>query len=268
LLRSDARLGYVAPTAASLRGIELAPVDVDQAERSLAQVVEVLRAHGDPRAVFPDVYGVITRNVGAEIHKRRSAFQEPAWLSRLAGYFAERYLAALGSSLRGERPASKAWAIAFAEGDHGHTAPVLDALLGINAHINFDLAQGLVDNVRAAGAAADPRRLERYKHDHDHVNLVLRASMPEIFERLELGYGCVVTRRVSRLGPRGPVTDFMLGILQRWREDVWGDMSVLLRADEGEGEATRQLQRMNDRSAQIAWRMLRRRAAAETAAAA
>src|SRR5688572_14840692 len=76
-------------TMSLLSGIQLHPKNVEQALESLEQVTERLRARGDSRAVFPDVYGIITRIVAREVRRRTRFFQEPEWISRLAGRFAE-----------------------------------------------------------------------------------------------------------------------------------------------------------------------------------
>src|SRR5687768_17014880 len=68
-----------------LAGINLTPITIDEALEALETVAARLRAKNDPRAVFPDVYGVITRRVKEAIEGRGPAFLEPQWISRLAG---------------------------------------------------------------------------------------------------------------------------------------------------------------------------------------
>lgn len=233
-----------------LAGVDVAPNDVDAALVALDTITARLRVHGDPRAVFPSVYAVITRRV-AEAIRAGGVFLEPAWIARLAGRFGERYFDALVPSLVGGAPASRAWRIAFAAGAQSARVPVRDALLGINAHINYDLAQGIADNVAAHGHTWDEAALARYKHDHDAVNEILRAALPEIYDLLLARYRCPVTwlatrsRRANRL-----LSDAMLGVIAGWREDVWADMLVLLRGSPAARAA--RLAEMDRRSARIA----------------
>jgi len=250
LLRKDARAWDREPSRSMLDGINLHPHNVEESYEALTRTVAALQQFADPRAVFPEVYAIITRNVGLEIRSSTSVFRAPHWVSRLTGYFAERYFIALESSLHQRAPASLAWDIAFSEGRSGCTIPVLDALLGINAHINFDLAQGLYDNIVGSNAVGDPEQLDQYKHDHDAVNSILRASMPEIFDRLEIDYGCFLTQRLTQFGGRKYAMEFMLGTLQRWREEVWQDLLVLLN-EERQIERERHIVHMNESSAAI-----------------
>src|SRR5690242_18130340 len=71
----------------------LHPTDVEEALGALEGIARALHAEGDPRAAFPDIYGIITRRVGDEIALGQGGiFQEPQFISRLAGRFARRYM--------------------------------------------------------------------------------------------------------------------------------------------------------------------------------
>jgi hypothetical protein len=237
---------------AILDGIDLAPKSVAEALRALETVAARLRETGDPRAVFPDVYAVITRRVMEAIEGRGPAFYEPQWISRLAGYFCEYYLAALAASLEGRRTAADAWDVAFNECNVAGTPASIHAVLGINAHINFDLAQGLFENIVQHGAAADKALLRRYRHDHDLVNEILEAAMPEIFQILVQRYGCplaafaTVTRSVQETISRA-----VMFTLRQWRDRVWDDLEALLAAA-NESARRSVLARMNKKSALMA----------------
>jgi hypothetical protein len=215
-------------TTQLLDGVCLAPKDVFTALQSLRQVVSRLREKNDPRAVFPDVYGIITRRVAEEI-QHGSRFQEPMWIARLAGLFAERYFDSLVAALTQAVQPSTAWRIAYSCSANALTLPAQDALLGINAHINFDLAQGIYDNIVGHGAQHDERLLARYRHDHDAVNEILAAALPECMLLLAERYGCPVTRLVVAL-PRVQATlsRLVMAVLKYWRDRVWTDVLAML----------------------------------------
>jgi len=100
-------------TAAELTNVNLQPRDIDEALEALEEAASQLRARDDPRAVFPDVYALITRRVRAAIEGREGpTFAEPTWMSCLAGRFAEYYFETLMPSLREQPPAVTAWRIA------------------------------------------------------------------------------------------------------------------------------------------------------------
>lgn len=214
-----------------LGGLSPEPDDCDAALLTLTQVAARLREAGDGRAAFPDIYAVITRRVGLAIAGRGPVrFLEPQWISRLAGRFATRYLRALC-----EPETSAAWSLAAQEPGPGAT-PVLEATLGISAHINFDLALGIVDNIIAHGAVADPARLRRYHHDHDAVNRILAESLPECIALLADRHDCPIARlhrRVTARSPRaaGLVDALILRTLAGWRTEVWRRVDQLCAAE-------------------------------------
>lgn len=229
------------------------PQTVSEALNSLELVTARLQERGDARAVFPDVYAVITRRVKATIEGSRGpGFLEPQWISNLAGLFCQYYLRALSASLAAAPQASAAWTIAFQSGDGGEGAPSLDALLGINAHINFDLAQGLYDNIVAHRAVKNPRLLGRYQHDHDLVNSILASAMPEILSILTRRYRCPLSSMATRTRSlEDAASRVVMFALRRWRDRVWGDLLEMLEAREPQGRAAVH-SRMDRSSARIA----------------
>jgi hypothetical protein len=147
-------------------------------------------------------------------------------------------------------PAS-AWQAAHDAALGGRTVPLHDALLGISAHINYDLALGIAENIRAHGTAGDPAALARYKHDHDAVNVILEASIPECLELLARRYGCGTTRLLSgTAATRQVVVRSTLLMLEVWRERVWDDMLAVL-ASRNAAEETVVRQRMDSLSGRL-----------------
>ena len=177
-----------------LNDINRHPQTVDEALVVLETVSARFRAQDDPRAVFPDIYAVITRNVAKIVNDPQSTFfYEPQWISRLSGRFCEIYFETLLDAMQGQPVASTAWLHSFEYGRIGGTWPVQDALLGLTSHITYDLAQGLESTIRAAGLRS-PQQMARYRHDHDAVNTILKASVPEIIELLATRYSCRATQ--------------------------------------------------------------------------
>ncbi|WP_437977149.1 DUF5995 family protein [Sorangium sp. So ce295] len=233
----------------------MTPANVSEALIALETVAARLRERNDPRAVFPDVYAVITRRVKEAVEGADGRFLEPAWISRLAGIFCEYYLTALAASLDGRSTGVEAWDVAFQCASAGGAAAAVHGLLGINAHINYDLALGLYRNIVQHGAAQDARLLDRYRHDHDLVNEILAAAMPEIFAILRVRYGCPLARiaTFSRDVERA-VSSVVMYLLKCWRDRVWTDLLSMLATLGHTGETGKRavLARMNQRSGKIA----------------
>jgi hypothetical protein len=227
--------------SASLEWLErgsvlLHPVNVEEALRSLDAVAARLTADGDARAVFPDIYAIITRRVAEHVETSRQKpgpaafFLEPAWISRLAARFCERYLETLRLSLSGLPQDADAWELAYeARADLG-TLPLQHVLLGLSAHINYDLAIGIHRTILERGAV-DGATLRRYRHDHDAVNDLLRASIPEAFDHLVNRHRCeasgVIYHRTYAFAEWA-----IMRVLSSWRARVWDDALALLAAGE------------------------------------
>jgi Family of unknown function (DUF5995) len=243
-------LAFDADRTGLLAGISPSPTSAAEAFECLVRVGERLRGAGDPRAAFTDVYAIITRRVRDALEDRAApVFQEPAFISRLAGRFCALYLAALRRSVAGEPEPIAAWAVADRRKGSPRTLPVQHALLGLNAHINYDLAIGLHANVLALGAAGDAARMARFRHDHDAVNRILEAAVPEVLELLRARYGCPVARLALSVREqiRGAACRLVMVTLASWRSRVWDDLVAMLGAS-GPAGAARVEARMGSRA--------------------
>lgn len=236
-----------------LEGISVAPTSAAEAYESLTAVSRRLREIGDARAVFPDIYAVVTRRVRDALPgEPRRLFLEPRFISRLAGRFCELYLAALRRSVDGEREPISAWAAAERARVADRALPIQHVVLGLNAHINFDLALGLFANVLSFGADHGSPVMDRYLHDHDAVNEILAEALPEVLELLADRYACPAARLLVDAGEvRAPLDRLVLFTLARWRTRVWADLLDLLRA-EGPVERRHIEARMDRRSGLLA----------------
>lgn len=236
-----------------LAGVPLAPASVREAFDCLTEVSLRLRSQRDPRAAFTDVYAIITRRVRDAIDDEASCpFVEPQFISQLAGRFCALYLAALRRSLEDSVEPSRAWSIAHWHGRSARTLPVQHAMLGLNAHINYDLARGLMDNIGSLGGSNDDARMARYQHDHDAVNQILQDAMPEVLELLASRYGCAAARFVLRGGElRHAVCGASIFALRVWRTRVWRELLALIAAPD-EASRARITARMNLRSGLLA----------------
>jgi Family of unknown function (DUF5995) len=132
--------------------------------------LERLTVAGDARRFFHGVYLRTTIAVGEEID--RGGFLDGAWLTAWDLAFADLYLDALADDLAGA-PVPQPWRVAFdVARDQPGTPPVRHVLLGINAHINYDLPQALLA-VMSPEDFADATVLALREEDHNHLDTVL-----------------------------------------------------------------------------------------------
>jgi hypothetical protein len=130
---------------------------------------------GDIRAksrlgYFAALYRGVTIEVKAGIAAGR--FDDGPRMERLDVTFANRYLRALQQFRLGESP-SRCWSVAFDAAMHWRPLILQQLLLGMNAHINFDL--GI-----AAASVCPGDELPSLKHDFDEINAILASMVNQV----------------------------------------------------------------------------------------
>jgi hypothetical protein len=123
------------------------------------------------RHIFLSTYLRTTEAVGVAIDHAR--FEDPEWVEDWDVKFAELYLDAHDADLDG-RNVPRPWRLAF-EADPELPA-LRHVLLGINAHVNYDLPQALLA-VISDDDFADPFVLDRRRRDHERIDGVLAARV-------------------------------------------------------------------------------------------
>jgi hypothetical protein len=192
---------------------------VDRMAADLAR----LRAVGDRRWYFHATYLRTTKAVAEEI--ARAGFADGDWLERWDLAFAALYLDALDADLHGA-PVSRPWRVAFdAARDRADLPPLRHVLLGMNAHINYDLPQALIAVITPA-EFDDPRVRASRAADHAHVDDVLVARVGaedvELSAQSRLSLLDRLLRPLNRASTRR--------ILKEARQKVWRNTAVLDRA--------------------------------------
>jgi hypothetical protein len=151
-------------------------LSLDEALRSLQAIEGVLRAEHDRRAVFATAYSVITDAIRERV--RAGWFGDNAWAERYAVAFANLYREALAAYEAGATETlPKSWRFSFDTSRSGRGLLIQDLVLGVNAHVNHDLALAL----QLVGI--DPDRQARYA-DHTLVNAVLAAATDRLQDQV------------------------------------------------------------------------------------
>jgi hypothetical protein len=144
----------------------------------LEDLLVPLRERRDHRRFFHVTYLRTTQAVAAELAS--DGFADPAWVTRWGVAFARFYLDALDSDACG-RPVPVPWVRAFRA--RPGIAPGRHVLLGMNAHINYDLPQALLAVICDA-EFSEPALLARREADHRHMDRVLAAFAGNAGSRL------------------------------------------------------------------------------------
>jgi hypothetical protein len=213
---------------------------IDELIGRMDALLESLRAAGDQRRYFCATYLRTTVAVAGELG--RGGFSDPGWVERWDVAFADLYLDALRAALAGRRPPAP-WAAAF--GAPAGLPPLRHVLLGMNAHINYDLPQALLA-VITDEEFADPVLLARRESDHRVIDEVLAARVGAEGDELAVvsGPGSRLDRLLRPLSQRATRR-----FLREARGKVWANAIVLsaarARGPEAYGSTLAQLEQLS-----------------------
>jgi len=182
-----------------------------------------LRDCGDRRAVFLTVYTRMTESVRNTV--AGTQFADPAWMRQYTLTFAEYYRRAFLAFERGDLgDVPDPWRLAFGAAVDGSTLVAQDAFLGINAHINYDLALTLRD------VGIDPDRAAK-RADHRAINDVLGGLVDAQQEALSELYAPGISSVDASFGRFDEALSLVS--LTEGREQAWRVATVLTDTDSG-----------------------------------
>jgi hypothetical protein len=173
--------------------------------------------NSDLRGVFATAYLQITIAISSEI--KGGSFNDNRWSSSYLISFANLYREAVlnyENSKWDQVP--KSWKIVFDLAKNQEGFIIQHLMLGINAHINHDLALAL-NNV-----SIDPRREKKYQ-DHNHINQILEGATDNLKRTVSDKYAPILKRLDRGLGTLDD--DITAFSISKAREHAWA-MAVAL----------------------------------------
>lgn len=200
----------IAPSEADLLAYQA--VAIDMHERWVA-----LDAACDPDAIFSLLYLITTGAVGDLVAAHH--FEDNPMLVAWDRDFADRYFDAYDAYHAGE-PTPEPWRLAFEHADTPDSSVTTNLLLGMNAHVNYDLSF-------SAYTMQLPQ--QGLKDDYDRVN--------DAFWNVPIPQGNEFNKRYQEGDQRDPddnLTEADEGTVQlliSWREGAWYNAEALAAAD-------------------------------------
>jgi Family of unknown function (DUF5995) len=210
------------------------PENIDDALDCMEMGLRFFHETHDRRAIFLRLYYLMTLEVYKAIHgckpyEGSRTFLDPGWVHRLSGHFSSLYFESLTAP-----KSDRAWWAAHHIAEQPRSTVVQNAILGINAHINFDLPRAIATNLNPA-ELPDYKVMQKRKFDHDQVNdLLVRTINP-------------VQRMMARnYEPGVAVIDLFMGrfderacawLLRTYRQQVWWNALAFAAAAEGDEKA-------------------------------
>jgi hypothetical protein len=183
----------------------------------MTTLVDHWEAEHDRRAIFLGCYALMTCNMLNAIDAGH--FHDAAWVNRLLHRFADYYFDALALYDQAVTNTPPVWKLAHDAARREKVMTFQHLLLGVNAHINYDLVFTLVelltpewDDLSAAGR-------EQRHADHTLVNRIIGDTIDAVQDQI-----------IERYSPWADLLDKLLGpvdewltsrLISQWREDVW-----------------------------------------------
>ena len=201
----------------------------------------------DQRSIFLSCYKMMTENMEAAL--RRQDFKDTIWVESLLERFAEHYFTALHAYDQDPHSAPQVWQVAYDFTRDENAWALQKLLLGVNAHINFDLVLTLTEMLEAEWENfSEDERLSRY-WDYCFVNDIIAQTIDAVQDQVlepAMPFMELVDRLFGRQDER-----LIARLLNRWREHVWEDAMSLL-AGKASGEHVRVIQKVEANALKLA----------------
>jgi hypothetical protein len=195
---------------------KLLPRDLETVEGVFSRLVELQNALNQASPLGPknsvssfnQLYGVITNEVLVRLGRSPldGGFRSPKFLERLDVEFANRYLEALDYWTNSSASTPASWELLFRHRDDAAVPPLLSAVLGVNAHVNFDLCFALIDTLKALQIGSFPNDDSDLRQDFLLVNDIFFEYIPTI-RRGFLTANDDAKRRIDKIA--GPLDDWI-----------------------------------------------------------
>ncbi len=172
---------------------------------------------GDRRAVFLRCYSMMTENMLTAV--ARGEFQDSVWVNNLLHHFADYYFVALEAYEQDPVTAPPVWQIAHDCCKSPRLKALQNLLLGVNAHINYDLVLAVSDVLQDEWEVLSPQQRELRYADHCKVNVIIAQTVDSVQDQV-----------IERYDPEMDLVDKLMGSLDEWlisrliaswRDQVW-----------------------------------------------
>ena len=200
----------------------------------MQRLITTWEEQSDHRSIFLSCYRMMTQNMLLAIDS--GEFEDPGWVDKLLHNFSDYYFIALQAYEDNPMSSPQVWRVAHNFTRNPNAWALQKLLLGVNAHINYDLVLTLTELLKPEWSGlSEGQRAGRYS-DYCYVNAIIGRTIDAVQDQV-----------VEPTMPWMDLLDKMLGrederlisrLLAHWREKVW-HYTVLLLETEASGEQTR-----------------------------
>lgn len=202
----------------------------------MASLINDWEQTADRRAIFLRCYLLMTRNMLAAVDG--GIFHDCAWVHGLLHRFADYYFDALVAYEQEAAQTPAVWQHVHDVAAAKEAQVLQHLLLGVNAHINYDLVLTLVETLEPEWAQLTAAERSRRYADHCRVNDIIGATVDAVQDDV-----------IETEAPEMDLVDVLLGpvdewlistLITRWRDEVWEHaLEMLARPDAQQRERKR-----------------------------
>lgn len=183
----------------------------------------------DKRHVFLSCYHLMSANMVEALANKD--FHDTAWVNKLLNRFAEYYFDSLFCFDCGEIT-PEVWLHAHRACNENKVSELQLLILGVNAHINYDLVFALYDLLAPEWKQLSESKKRKRYEDHSHVNNIIAGTIDrvqdEILEPLHPSL-----EWIDKLF--GRMDEFLISrLITGWREEVWENSQKMLQMNSAE----------------------------------
>jgi len=193
-------------------------------------------AQQDQRAIFLNCYALMTQNMHTALAEGR--FQDPAWVATWLSRFADYYFDGLAAYERQDPATPAVWQLAHEATTRPQPHALQHLLLGVNAHINYDLTLTLAELLGSTWPTLTNNQRQRIQQDFDQVNVIIKETTNQVQDEVLEQHDWLMAW-VDVLS--GPLDEWLTGwLITGWRDEVWREaMNMMACADAAAQEQCR-----------------------------
>ena len=184
------------------------------------------KSSGVGRFFFLSCYQMMTVNMLAGVEQQE--FADSDWVRTFVAHFADYYYIALDAYELDPASAPAVWRVAHDATRDGQTWPLQQLLLGVNAHINYDLVLTVDELLRPSWQKLAPDHQATRRADYDRVNDIIARTVDAVQDEV-LDPAMPVMDWIDRLLGRADER-LLSALLTAWRNDVWDHAVRLIEA--------------------------------------
>ena len=156
---------------------------------------------------------------------KKDDFHDSKWVYRLLELFSEYYFIGL-KSYESKKTDPLVWQYVYKKASDNKLYDIQHLLIGVNAHINYDLVLTLYDILLPEWHTLSQREQKLRYEDHCHVNDIIAATIDKVQDEI--------------LEPNEPFLDWvdkifgrfdeyiLSKIISSWRQEVWENSQKML----------------------------------------